>query len=172
MATTTAAGLCCRNTILCHAAGLTLDVVGASSFMWKQQHVVGHHAFTNVVSEDPDIRVKPDGSDVRRVAATQPHASHHRWQHLYLGILYSLLAFKSIFVDDFAALANRSIGPVKVTKFATHEAISFWGGKALFISWFAIAPLAHGQWGLHQLLGLWATALAFCGWTLAFMFQV
>jgi acyl-lipid (8-3)-desaturase len=38
--------------------GLTLDLVGASSFVWKQQHVVGHHAYTNVDGEDPDIRVK------------------------------------------------------------------------------------------------------------------
>jgi hypothetical protein len=24
--------------------------------MWRQQHVVGHHAFTNVDNYDPDIR--------------------------------------------------------------------------------------------------------------------
>lgn len=162
----------CRNTLLCHAAGLTLDAVGASSFMWKQQHVVGHHAFTNVVSEDPDIRVKSDGSDVRRVASAQPLAVHHRLQHLYLGVLYGLLALKSIFVDDFTALSSGSIGPVQVSKFSSHEAISFWGGKVLFMAWFLIAPLAFSHWGLHQLLGLWAISLAFCGWTLAFMFQV
>lgn len=26
------------------------------SFMWRQQHVVGHHSFTNVDNYDPDIR--------------------------------------------------------------------------------------------------------------------
>lgn len=140
--------------------------------MWKQQHVVGHHAFTNVVSEDPDIRVKPDGSDVRRVASTQPLAGHHRLQHLYLGVMYGLLALKSIFVDDFTALSSRRIGPVQVSKFARHEAVSFWGGKIIFMAWFVIAPLAFSHWVLPQLLGLWAVALAFCGWTLAFMFQV
>lgn len=162
----------CRNTLLCHVAGLSLDAVGASSFMWKQQHVVGHHAFTNVDSEDPDIRVKPDGSDVRRVTTTQPIAAHHRWQHLYLGLLYGLLAVKSIFVDDFSALSAGRIGPVKISKLAPHEAICFWAGKIFFVGWYIVAPLAVGNRAVHELVGLWALSLAMCGWTLAFMFQV
>lgn len=140
--------------------------------MWKQQHVVGHHAFTNVVDEDPDIRVKPDGSDVRRVVHQQPHSSHHGWQHLYLGGLYSLLALKSIVVDDFSALVSGSIGPVRLSAMAWHEKAAFWAGKALFASWFGAAPLLWSQWGPWQLCGLWAAALACCGWVLAFMFQV
>ena len=38
-----------KSPILSMVAGWTLDLAGASSFMWKQQHVVGHHAYTNVV---------------------------------------------------------------------------------------------------------------------------
>ncbi len=53
----------------------TLDIVGASSFMWRQQHVVGHHAFTNVEDVDPDIRVSDP--DVRRVTPKQPWQPYH-----------------------------------------------------------------------------------------------
>ena len=161
----------CRNSVLCYAAGLTLDAVGASSYMWKQQHVAGHHAYTNVVHEDPDIRVKPDGSDVRRIVPQHAGSAHHAFQHVYLGALYSLLAFKSIVVDDFSALASGNIGAVRLTKFAGHEAAAFWGGKVLFAMWFVAAPLAWSHWRLPQLLAIWAAALAVCGWTLAFMFQ-
>lgn len=153
-------------------AGLTLDAVGASSFMWKQQHVVGHHVFTNVHAEDPDIRVKPEGADVRRVTPWQPHSAHHNLQHLYLGALYSLLAFKSIFVDDFSSLSTGLIGAVQVSKLRGHEAVTFWAGKALFAAWWLAAPLLWSAWSLPQLVGLWVVCLAFCGWTLAFMFQV
>lgn len=38
--------------------------------MWRQQHVVGHHAHTNIDGLDPDIRVGE--KDVRRVTPTQP----------------------------------------------------------------------------------------------------
>lgn len=158
--------------MLCYLAGLTLDAVGASSFMWKQQHVVGHHAYTNVIDEDPDIRVKADGSDVRCVVHQQPRGSHHSWQHLYLGALYSLLAFKSIVVDDFSALLSGSIGPVRLSAMAWHEMLAFWAGKAGFAAWFVAAPLTWSQWSAGQLLGLWAVSLACCGWVLAFMFQV
>ena len=62
------------NTMLEYMLGTTLDVVGASSFMWKQQHVVGHHTYTNVDGLDPDIRVKDP--DVRRVSHHQPWQSY------------------------------------------------------------------------------------------------
>lgn len=54
----------------CSAQGATLDLVGASSFMWRQQHVAGHHVWTNVHGKDPDIRVSE--ADVRRVTPFQP----------------------------------------------------------------------------------------------------
>lgn len=63
-----------RNTTLEYLLGTTLDMVGASSFMWKQQHVVGHHTYTNVEGLDPDIRVKDP--DVRRVSQHQPWQSY------------------------------------------------------------------------------------------------
>ncbi len=56
-----------RNTVLEYMLGTTLDIIGASSFMWKQQHVVGHHTYTNVDGLDPDIRVKD--ADVRTTSA-------------------------------------------------------------------------------------------------------
>lgn len=49
--------------------------IGVSSFLWRQQHVVGHHTHTNLET-DPDIRASDQ--DVRRVA---PH--HKRqWYHV------------------------------------------------------------------------------------------
>ncbi len=48
--------------------------VGVSSFMWRQQHVVGHHAYTNLAC-DPDIRVSD--CDARRVAPQHPKQPFH-----------------------------------------------------------------------------------------------
>jgi len=50
--------------------GTSLDFVGASSFIWKQQHVFGHHVYTNIEGIDPDIRVHDP--DVRRTNMFQP----------------------------------------------------------------------------------------------------
>jgi linoleoyl-CoA desaturase len=96
-------GAMSSNKHVCTVFGATLDyLAGASSYMWRQQHDYGHHSYTNIHDKDPDIRVTD--SDIRRVTKWQPWHSWHLHQHIYLPILYSLLALKSIFVDDFAAL--------------------------------------------------------------------
>lgn len=71
-----------KNTWLEYVLGTTLDVIGASSFMWKQQHVIGHHVYTNVEGLDPDIRVKDP--DVRRVSQHQPWQSYQAGSLLHL----------------------------------------------------------------------------------------
>lgn len=50
--------------------------VGASSFMWRQQHVVGHHAYTNLHNGDPDICTAAD-PDLRCVTPMQTLQPHH-----------------------------------------------------------------------------------------------
>ena len=138
--------------------------------MWRQQHVVGHHAFTNVDGLDPDIRVS--SGDVRRVTAAQPWHPWHAAQHAYLGALYSLLAFKSIYLDDFAALHGGHIGAVRLSAQTRAEAAIFWGGKAVYGAYMLAAPLAWSHHSGARLLVLWALADAVTGWMLACMFQV
>ena len=81
-------GAYCGNSALGYMLGITLDIVGASSFMWKQQHVVGHHTYTNVDGLDPDIRVKDP--DVRRVSQHQP------WQSYQVRLHYCLQDMQGI----------------------------------------------------------------------------
>ena len=153
-----------------HAMQLTLDVVGASSFMWKQQHVAGHHAYTNVEGIDPDIRCSE--KDVRRVNEHQPHEPYHRVQHVYLALMYGLLSFKSCFVDDFNAFFSGRIGWVKVMKFTRGEAVAFWGSKLAWAFYYLYLPAKYSHRSIGQLLALWTVTEFVTGWLLAFMFQV
>jgi len=159
-----------RSPTLSMVMGWTLDLAGASSFMWKQQHVVGHHAYTNVVGVDPDIRV--NDNDVRRVAMQHPHRPQHRYQHVYLLALYGLLALKSVVLDDFMALAEGCIGHVRIAKMTTLDTAVFWGGKAVFFSYALVAPLLWSHHSAAAVLVLLLAAELTCGWLLAFMFQV
>lgn len=63
-----------RNASVNKWIGWSLDFVGASSFIWKQQHVFGHHVYTNIDGIDPDIRV--NDPDVRRTTLFQPWRSY------------------------------------------------------------------------------------------------
>jgi fatty acid desaturase len=155
------------------AMAATCDLAGSSSYMWRQQHVVGHHAFTNVVGLDPDIHagVAEDRAFFRLAHA---HAWHpwHVWQHVYLGALYSLLAVKSIYVDDFRALIVGRLGPVTIKRPTAREAALLWTGKALYGAYMLAAPAALSPHSWGRLLALWATINAVTGLMLALMFTV
>ena len=94
------------------------------------------------------------------------------YQHLYLALLYGLLAIKSVLVDDFMALAEGAIGSVRLAPFTGGEAAIFWGGKALYGAWFLALPVAFSHHSWARLAALWLVAEACAGWTLALMFQV
>ena len=91
---------------------------------------------------------------------------------MYMGLLYGVLAMKSVFLDDFASLAGGEIGPVAVTKMSAPEAALFWGGKAAFFSAFLGAPALTGGHSWAALGALWLVSEAAAGWLLALMFQV
>lgn len=150
--------------------GATLDVVGASSFMWRQQHMVGHHVHTNVHGLDPDIRVSD--ADVRRVTQYQPRHWYQAYQHIYLGLLYSLLSVKSVLIDDFQSLSSGSIGSVDLKRLSQKELAVFWGGKVFWAVVYIALPIKFSSHTWGQLLAVWAISQAVTGWLLALMFQV
>src|SRR5712671_4945858 len=84
----------------------TLDLLGASSFLWRLKHNVMHHAYPNVEGLDPDIEA---GSPLLRLAPWQPRGAHHRFQHLYVWLLYGLFPLQWWFVDDVRELATGRI---------------------------------------------------------------
>src|SRR5512138_2003655 len=62
-----------------HAWGLALDVIGASSYLWRRKHNVQHHTYANVDGLDTDI----DAAPFLRLAPTQPRRAYQRFQHVY-----------------------------------------------------------------------------------------
>ncbi|KAH7425715.1 hypothetical protein KP509_11G067500 [Ceratopteris richardii] len=150
--------------------GASLDLVGASSFMWRQQHVVGHHSFTNVNGYDPDIRVKDP--DLRRVTKDQPRRKYHYFQHWYLAGLYGLLALKSVFVDDFVAYKSNAIGLMKISRMTLPELCTFWGGKLFYAFYMLVLPAILSCHSSSKVVALYLFSQVIAGWTLALMFQV
>ncbi|DAZ95884.1 TPA: hypothetical protein N0F65_009086 [Lagenidium giganteum] len=62
---------------------------GGNMVSWLNQHVVGHHIYTNVVGADPDLPVNMDG-DVRRLVERQVLRPMYKYQHIYLPPLYGV----------------------------------------------------------------------------------
>lgn len=94
------------------------------------------------------------------------------YQHIYLGLLYGLLAIKSILLDDFQSISTGSIGPVSISKLTKQEKAIFWGGKLLWLAYFIVLPAVRSHHSWAALAALWLLSEAVTGWILALMFQV
>ena len=146
--------------------GCTLDLMGGSSYIWRFQHNVNHHSFTNVPDADADI----DIGAIARLAPAQPYRAHFRFQHLYVWPFYSLLGVSWIVYADWRDFFGSAIGS---NPFPTPKGVErwvFWGGKAAWVVLWLVVPLmVHGP-------GLWFTALIWTylvlGFTLSIVFQL
>ena len=74
-------------------AGLTLDLLGASSYLWVHKHNLSHHTYTNIPEADEDIDLAPMG----RLSSAEPLRFCHRYQHLYLWFFYAFLVIHGSF---------------------------------------------------------------------------
>ena len=146
--------------------GYTLDLMGGSSYIWKFQHNVNHHSFTNINNADADIDLGP----IARLGPGQPHRAYYRFQHIYVWPLYGLLAVSWVVYADWRDFFFSRIGS---NPFATPKAAErtlFWLGKALWIGVWLIVPLSF------QATGMWLAALLWTylvlGFTLSIVFQL
>lgn len=116
-------------TIWCILASTHDFINGASHLVWRYQHIVGHHPYTNIKDADPDIHVNEN--DFRRILKTQKGSFKH--QHLYVPLLYGLLALKTRIQDVFI-LISRQNGNIKMNV-SQKQMILFWLGKLFFLSY-------------------------------------
>jgi linoleoyl-CoA desaturase len=123
------------------ASAAVLDMLGASSYVWKVKHGHLHHTYPNIEGADDDIELSP----LARLSPGQPHYAHQRWQHLYMWPLYAFVGLKWFFVDDFLQLARGRIGEHPLPRPKGRAAWLFWGGKAVYLAWAVVIPIvAHG----------------------------
>jgi len=146
--------------------GMTLDLLGGSSYVWSWKHNIFHHSHPNVVGLDADLEL----GDLGRLAPSQRRRSLHRFQHLYVWVLYGLLGVKWHFVDDFKDALSGSVGRQRMPRPAGLELATLIGGKLFFIGWaFVVPALFHPLWQVA--VGYMVTVFVL-GLTLATTFQL
>jgi linoleoyl-CoA desaturase len=145
---------------------LTLDLIGGSSYLWNWKHNAIHHTYPNVDGQDDDINVGWLG----RLSPQQPRYRFHRFQGIYLWLLYGFLAIKWHLLDDFCNIATGRIGSHKIPRPKGADLLTFIAGKAVFFSLaFVIPMLLHPWWAV---LGVYAMAAFSCGVVLSVVFQL
>lgn len=146
--------------------GLTLDIMGVNSFIWRQKHNVVHHTYTNIEGVDFDL----DFGKIARLTPEQRRRPWHRYQHIYIWGLYGLLLPKWVLVDDFVHLATGRLGPHRLPHLGWRDLALFAAGKLFFFGWaFALPALFHPVW---QVLLFLFIAVFTMGVTLSVVFQL
>ena len=146
--------------------GCTLDLMGGSSYIWKFQHNINHHSFTNVADADADI----DIGAIARLSPAQPHRAWFRYQHLYVWPFYSLLGVSWVIYADWRDYFNATIGKNSFPRPKGTEALLFWGGKVAWVILWLVIPLMFHSVGPWLLMLLWTYLVL--GFTLSIVFQL
>ncbi len=128
----------------------TLNLLGGSSFIWKQKHNINHHSYTNIEGMDDDIDIKP----FIRVSTAQKKYWYHRFQHIYGLLLYGLTYLFWIYYNDFKKYFLQKVTPdVNLPKMSFMEHLVFWVTKLGYIGVFVVLP--------SVMVGFWSTLIGY-----------
>lgn len=121
----------------------TMDLIGASSYVWHWKHSVVHHTYVNITGHDADIDIGPFG----RLTPHQKRLSFHRWQHFYLWPLYGVNVIKWHLYDDFRDVILGQIAGHRMPRPKRWDLVGFISAKALFLATAFVVPfLLHRIW--------------------------
>ena len=120
----------------------SLDLMGGSSYFWRYKHGIAHHGCPNIAGFDDDVYLGPLG----RLTPHDRRFWFHRFQHLYVWLLYGMLAIKWQLVDDFHSIIKPGVASTVVPRPAGGERLMFWSGKVVFFGFALVLPLFFHSW--------------------------
>lgn len=146
--------------------GLSLNALGGNAFIWKFKHNIIHHTYTNVDGIDDDIAKSP----VMRQCHSQKWVPAHRFQHIYVVLVYAISSIAWVAMMDFNKYFKRKIVSTPLQKMDMKEHVIFWLSKVLYAVFYILIPAYFVGWGpwaigylsMQMILGL----------TLAIVFQL
>jgi linoleoyl-CoA desaturase len=155
-----------RKTWVNDVMGLSLNMLGGNAFIWKFKHNIIHHTYTNIDGIDDDIAKSP----VMRQCESQKWVKAHRFQHIYVPLLYAVSSFAWVSMMDFTKYFRKKIHNSELQKMDRREHVIFWLSKIMYAVFYIAIPVHFVGWTawaigfgcMHLMLGL----------TLALVFQL
>lgn len=147
-------------------AAFSVNGLGASAIMWNNKHNIIHHTYTNIDGVDDDIEIKP----LLRMCSTQKKYWIHKYQHIYVWFLYTLLLVIWVFATDYAKYFRKKVGSVPIKKMSSFEHVAFWTAKVVYYGLMIVLPIYLVGF-LPWLVGFFTIAM-FAGLILSVVFQL
>lgn len=118
-------------------AAYSVNALGASGLMWNNKHNIVHHTYTNIEGIDDDIEIQP----LLRMCSTQKKYKIHRFQHIYVWFLYTLLLIIWVFATDYTKYFRKKVGPVPIKKLSVYDHFAFWIAKLGYYFFMIVLPI-------------------------------
>ncbi|WP_114749160.1 fatty acid desaturase family protein [Pleomorphovibrio marinus] len=132
--------------------GYTMNLIGANANVWKVQHNVLHHTYTNIDHADDDI----NAPFFLRFSPNAKRYWLHKFQHLYIWIFYGLSTVSWITTKDFIRIKRyHRLGFFNGKGELNREIVKIVLWKALYFSYTLVLPL------IMVPLPAWMVILAF-----------
>ncbi|MDB5202869.1 MAG: acyl-CoA desaturase [Ferruginibacter sp.] len=147
-------------------AAFSVNALGASAIMWNNKHNIVHHTYTNIDGVDDDIEIKP----MLRMCATQKKYKIHKFQHIYVWFLYTLLLIIWVFATDYTKYFKKKVGQVPIKKMSRFDHFAFWTAKIGY--YFMMIALPIYMVGFTSWLVGFLILSMFAGLVLSVVFQL
>ncbi|HVW97554.1 MAG TPA: acyl-CoA desaturase [Mucilaginibacter sp.] len=115
-----------------------LEIFGCNSYIWKKRHLILHHPYPNMQHWDIDVKQ----SDLVRIFPESKWFSFHKYQHLYMWLLYFFYTLNWYFVRDFKDFFGREDNYVKrITTIPKAEYVKVFAAKIINLGVMLAIPM-------------------------------
>jgi len=135
----------------------TLNLSGSHFSSWRLKHDEGHHKYTNIQTQDPDIDTGP----ILRLSPFIQWRWIHRYQFIYIFLIYPLLSLLLILFADFKVVIvnqriqrNKKIGLIVEMILSKVFYIFYMLGIPIYFSEVGALPVLTGFIFMHFILGI------------------
>lgn len=146
--------------------GLSMNALGSNAFLWKIKHNIIHHTFTNIDGIDDDIANGP----LLRQCVTQKWLPMHRFQFLYMFVLYSFSTLSWMLRYDYVIYFTKKINSTTINRIDLKQHVIFWASKLFYAFFYMLMPIYFLGWQ-PWLIGFLIVHITM-GLTLSVVFQL
>ena len=126
---------------------LSFNLQGNNAYVWGKNHNESHHLYTNVEGSDIDVLNNP----LVRMTENQPLRWYHKYQYLYMPILYLLYSLNWFLFREVLMAFGKSSRTIKI-KIPRIEVAKLIFFKLLYVGYMIVVPALLFSWSWHHVL--------------------
>jgi len=126
---------------------LSFQLQGNNAYVWGRNHNESHHLYTNIEGSDIDVLNNP----LVRMTDNQPLKPYHRWQHLYVPVLYLLYSLNWFLFRETLMMFRYSSRTIQVVM-PKREIIRLLFFKLFYIGYMILLPAIATPFGWKLVL--------------------